>query len=219
MKIICLEGCSGTGKTTQYHLLNNNYDQSYLKHLAVVEKEYEPFKSAVRKWHETKEHKIPFTDKDVRDFATARAETFSRNFSKLENEIDFILMDRYFYTSAVYQVGSGLRPEDILKINLDFEVPVPDLTFLFDCDPYLSFQRADERNKLTGGKHLFSTSPEKISEIRERYLSLMNGRREVKIIDSSKPILQIKDDLVNKIDSLFLYKTGHLLNSSEKENI
>ena len=96
MKIICLEGCSGTGKTTQYHLLNEYYNQSGLNHLAVVEKEYEPFKSEVKKRHETKGPKIPFTDKDVRDFARARAETFSRNFSKLENEVDFILMDRYF---------------------------------------------------------------------------------------------------------------------------
>lgn len=207
MKIICLEGCSGTGKTTQYHLLNQHYTQSDLNHLAVVEKEYEPFRSAVMEWHETKGPNIPFTEKDVRGFARARAETFTNNFSKLEREIDFILMDRYFYTSAVYQVGSGLKPEEILRINLDFGAPVPDLTFLFDCDPYLCFQRANNRNKLTGGRHLFSTSPEKISEIRERYLDLMNKRREVKIIDSSNPILEIKDDLINKTNSLFPYKT------------
>ncbi|MEK6913520.1 MAG: dTMP kinase, partial [Nanoarchaeota archaeon] len=196
MKIICLEGCSGTGKTTQYHLLNKHYDQSYLNHLAVVEKEYEPFKSAVRRWHETKGPNVSFTDKDVRDFARARAETFANNFSKLENEIDFILMDRYFYTSAVYQVDSGLKPKEILRINLDFGAPVPDLTFLFDCDSYLCFQRANERNKLTGCKHLFSTSPERISEIRERYLDLMDKKRSVKIIDSYKSILNMKDDLI-----------------------
>ena len=208
MKIICLEGCSGTGKTTQYHLLNEHYSQSGLNHLAVVEKEYEPFKSAVKKWHETKGPNVPFTEKDVRDFARARAETFTNNFSKLENEIDFILMDRYLYTSAVYQVGSGLRPDEILRINLDFGALVPDLSFLFDCEPYLCFQRANERNKLTGGKHLFSTSQEKISEIRERYLNLMVRRQEVIIVDSSKPISKVNDGLINEINSLFFYKTG-----------
>ena len=204
MKIICLEGSSGTGKTTQYHLLNEHYKQSDLNNLAVVEKEYEPFKSTVRKWHETKGTNVPFTEEDVRDFAKARAKTFIDNFSKLKNKIDFILMDRYFYTSAVYQVGSGLKPEEILKINLDFGAPVPDLTFLFDCDPYLGFRRANERNKLTGGKHLFSTSPERISEIREIYLNLMNGRKEVIIVDTSRQIPRIKEDLVTKINSLFL---------------
>lgn len=139
MKIICLEGCSGTGKTTQYHLLNDYYNQSVLNHLAVVEKEYEPFKSIINKWHQTKGANILFTEKDIRDFARARAETFTDNFSKLENEIDFILMDRYFYTSAVYQVSSWLKSEEILKINLNFRATIPNLTFLFDCDPYLSF--------------------------------------------------------------------------------
>ena len=203
MKIICLEGCSGTGKTTQYHLLNEYYNQSNLNYIAVVEKEYEPFKSLVRKWHETKGPNIPFAEKDIKNFARARAETFTNNFSGLENEIDFILMDRYFYTSAVYQVGSNLRPKDILKINIDVGSPVPDLTFLFDYDSYLSFQRANNRNKLTGGKHLFSTSPEKISEIRERYLNLMSERSEVDIIDSSKSIKKISQTIIKSIDNLF----------------
>ena len=207
MKIVCLEGCSGTGKTTQYHLLNNNCRQSNLNHLAVVEKDYEPFKSSVEKWHETKGPNIPFTEEDVEVFAKARAETFANNFSNLENKIDLILMDRYFYTSAVYQASSGLKPEEILQINIDFGAPVPDLTFLFDCSPYLCFVRANKRNRLTGGRHLFSTSPERIAEIRERYLSLMGGREEVRVVDSSRPISKVNGDLITEIDSLFFYKT------------
>jgi len=203
MKIICLEGCSGTGKTTQYHLLNQYYNQSDLNHLVVVEKEYEPFKSSVRKWHETKGPNIPFTEEDVKSFARSRAETFANNFSDLETDVDFILMDRYFYTSAVYQISSGLKPKEILQINIGCGAPIPDLTFLFDCDPYICFERANSRNKLTGGKHLFSISPEKISEIRERYLDLMNGRREVKIIDSIKPIEEVSQNLIKSIDNLF----------------
>jgi len=203
MKIICLEGCSGTGKTTQYHFLNEHYNQSDFNHLSVVEKEYEPFKSSVKKWHETKGPNIPFTEEDVRVFARARAKTFTNNFSGLEGNVDFILMDRYFYTSAVYQIGSGLTPEEILKINLDYGAPIPDLTFLFDCDPHICFQRANSRNKLTGDRHLFSTNPEKISEIRERYFNLMKERGEVKIINSIKPIKKISQDLIKSIDNLF----------------
>lgn len=202
MKIVCLEGCSGTGKTTQYHLLNSYYNQSGVKHLAVVEKEYEPFKSAVREWHEIKGPNVPFTGKDIENFARARAETFTNNFSKLEHEIDFILMDRYFYTSAVYQVSSGLRPEEIIKINIDSGAPIPDLTFLFDCDPHICFRRANERNKLTKGKHLFSTSPEKISEIRERYLDLINERSEVRVIDSSKNQSEVYNQLISEIGKM-----------------
>ena len=203
MKIVCLEGCSGTGKTTQYHLLNDSYERSGLRHIAVVEKDYEPFKSAVKKWHKTKGPSVPFTEEDVRNFAKARAETFVNNFSNLEDKIDLILMDRYFYTSAVYQRDCGLKPEEILQINIEYGAPIPDLTFLFDCNPYVCFERANKRNLITGGRHLFSTSPERISEIKEQYLKLMSGREEVKIIDSSRPTSGVNQDLIIDINFLF----------------
>ncbi len=203
MKIVCLEGCSGTGKTTQYHLLNDYYAGSRLRHLAVIEKDYEPFKSAVKNWRKTKGPNIPFTEEDVINFAKARSETFLRNFSHLENKLDLLLVDRYFYTSAVYQRNCGLSPEEILQINIDYGAPVPDLTFLFDCDPSICFERSNRRNQVTGGKHLFSKSPEKISEIREQYLRLMNGKKEVKIIDSHKPISRVTCNLITEINFLF----------------
>jgi dTMP kinase len=202
MKIVCLEGCSGTGKTTQCHLLNNFYETLGLRHIVVVEKNYEPFKSVVEKWRKEKGPNIPFTEEDVRNFAKARTETFMNNFSNLENKIDLILIDRYFYTSAIYQRNCELKPEEILQINIEYGAPIPDLTFLFDCDPYVCFERAKKRNLITGYKPLFSTSPEKISEIREQYLKLMSRRKEVKIIDSSRPVSKISQDLIVDINFL-----------------
>ena len=202
MKIVCLEGCSGTGKTAQYHLLNSHYTGSRLRLLAIVEKDYEPFKSVVRDWHKSKGPNIPFTEEDVRNFAEARFATFLRNFSSLEKKIDLLLMDRYFYTSAVYQRNCGLNPKEILQININHGAPTPDLTFLFDCDPEICFERTNKRNRVTGGKHLFSTSASKISEIKEQYLKLMNERTEVKIIDVRRPILEITPDLIAEINSV-----------------
>ena len=203
MKIICLEGCSGTGKTTQYHLLNDYYSKNSLNHIAVVEKLYEPFKTTVNNWHKMKGPSVPFTKGDVKRFAKARFKTFSKNFSQLEDKIDLILMDRYFYTSAVYQRNCGLSPKEILKINMDFGAPMPDLTFLFTCSPTICFERANKRNQKTGGEHLFSTNPEKIAEIKKQYLKLVKGREEVKIVDAKKSILQINQYLINEIEKLF----------------
>jgi len=203
MKIICLDGCSGTGKTTQYHLLNSHYARSRLRLLAVIEKDYEPFKSTIKEWYKAKGPNIPFKEEDVRNFAKARYGTFMRNFSHLGNELDLLLMDRYFYTSAVYQRDCGLKPEEILQINIEYGAPIPDLTFLFDCNPYVCFERANKRNLITGGRHLFSTSPERISEIKEQYLKLMGGRKEVKIIDLSRPISEVNQNLITGINFLF----------------
>ena len=121
----------------------------------------------------------------------------------MENELDLILLDRYFYTSSVYQRNCGLNPKEILKINLDYGAPVPDLTFLFDCDSKMCFERANKRNIKTGGKHLFSTSPEKISEIMEQYLDLVKDRREVRIVNTDKPISEVTSRLITEINLLF----------------
>ncbi len=207
MKIVCLEGCSGTGKTIQCHLLDEYYDRNLLKHLAIVEKNYEPFKTTVDEWYKTKGPSIPFTKDDVKRFAKARAETFSRNFSQLENEIDLILIDRYFYTSAVYQRNCGLSSEEILQINIEYGAPIPDLTFLFDCDPRICFERANKRNQKTGGKHLFSTNPSKIAEIREQYLRLVKDRIEVKVINTDSPIPEVTQYLITEIENLSKSKT------------
>lgn len=203
MKIVCLEGCSGTGKTTQYHLLNEYYTGGLLRHLAIVEKNYEPFKAAVNEWHRTRGPNVPFIKDDVKIFAKARAETFSKYFSQAKKGVDLMLMDRYFYTSAVYQRNCGLDPKDILQINIDYGSPVPDLTFLFDCDPEMCFERTRKRNEKTCGKNLFSTSPKKIAEIREQYLLLVKGRKEVKIVDTSGPLSEVTPYLISEIKSLF----------------
>jgi dTMP kinase len=204
MKIICLEGCSGTGKTTQYHLLDSYYSRSQLRHLPVVEKNYEPFKTAVEEWHRTNGPTIPFTEGDVRGFAKARAETFDKNFSNLEGDVDFLLMDRFFYTSAVYQRNCGLSPEEILQINLSYGVPVPDLTFFLDGDSEQCFARAHFRNQQTGGKHLFSTSAAKTAEIREHYLNLMRGRKEMVVVNALESIEEVNEKIRRRIDSLFV---------------
>jgi dTMP kinase len=204
MKIVCLEGCSGTGKTTQYNLLNDYYGRAGLRYLAIVEKNYHPFKSTVAEWYNTKGPNVPFTEKDVKNFAKARVETFLRNFSILENKLDLIIMDRYFYTSAVYQRNCGLSPEEILRINIDYGAPIPDLTFLFDCNPVICFERASKRDKLTGKTPSFSTTPEKIAEIKKQYLALVQDRKEVKIINTDELISVVNNTLIEKIERLFL---------------
>lgn len=202
MRIVCLEGCSGTGKTTHYKSLDSHYQSGELTHKSVVEKDYEPFKTAVRRWHATKGPSVPFTEADIRDFANARAETFERNFMPLSRMIDLLILDRYFYTSAVYQVGGGLSPAEILQINIDSGTPIPDLTFFLDCPPGLAFARAHARNSKTGMKPLFSTSPSMVRVIRERYLELAK-RPEVTLIDTSGHKNNVDRSLIRRINYLF----------------
>ncbi len=202
MKIICLEGCSGTGKTTQAHILNDYFSKSPYKHLSVVEKHYEPFKTAVETWYREKGPKVPFSEEDIRKFASARAKTFKNNFKSLENKLDLLILDRYFYTSAVYQSNQNIFPKEIILISKKSGVPTPDITFLFDCNSNLAFNRSDKRNEITGGKHLFSTDATKIQSIKEKYKSLLNFCPEIKTINTEKPIYQITEEIISEIKKI-----------------
>ncbi|VVB83830.1 Thymidylate kinase [uncultured archaeon] len=197
MKLICLEGCSGTGKTTQYHLLKEYFLNSDKKCLFVVEKDYEPFKTIVQKWHKEKEPSDILDLDYIISFAKAREESFSKNFA--EKNLDFLIMDRYYYTSAVYQCSEKIFPEEILSINKRYGSPIPDITFLFECDPKISFERSERRNNITGGKHLFSTNTDKIKLIQNRYRTLLNICPEIEVINTKRQIAQITDELINKI--------------------
>ncbi len=199
MELVCLEGCSGAGKTTQYKILQNKLDNRNV--LFAVEKEYEPFKTEVQKWHEKKGPNSKLNYNDIISFAKARAETFQRNFA--EKSLDFLVLDRYYYTSAVYQCNNEISPEEILLINKEYGAPIPKLTFLFECNPELAFNRSYRRNQITGGKHLFSTGADKIKIIQNRYRRLSKSCPEVKIINTEKSISEITEEILSKIKLYF----------------
>lgn len=200
MRVICLEGCSGTGKTTNHKKINDYLRNQNIRYLCAIEKDYEPFKTEVEKWHRDKGPLRPFTYKDVRNFAKARVETFRRRF--LTQGLDLLVLDRFYYTSAVYQSNQTLSPEEIIDINLEEGAIIPDRTFLLDCHPEESFSRSQERNKMTGGKSLFSTSPGKIKELRIKYIQLMENHPEIFLVDSSRPLEEVNNLLINQIREL-----------------
>jgi len=195
--IFCLEGCSGTGKTTQYRALETYLQSLGHRYRCIVEKEFEPFKSVVGRWYVERGPRAVLTLEEVKDFARARVETFKTHFSDPSFEV--LLFDRFFYTSAVYQASASLSPEEIVAINKEVGVPTPTICFLLDANPELCYNRAQARNLLTGGHSLFSTSPEKINVIRERYFSLLSHCPEIQVIDTQRPVEQITQDLTKRI--------------------
>jgi len=197
MKFVCLEGCSGVGKTTQFHLLVEYFQKTKLKTLGVVEKHYEPFKLEVNNWYKTKGPKFPFTKKDITNFAKARMQTFENNFKNLG--YDLLIFDRYFYTSAAYQISSGLEPQEIIDLNKKYGAPTPNLTFLLDCDPVDSFLRSQSRNAITGVNSVFSTNLKKVRELRFNYYTLLNQNSEMELINTNRNIREIQQDLIDKI--------------------
>ncbi|MFH1607911.1 MAG: hypothetical protein ABIA78_02155 [archaeon] len=175
MKIISFDGMRASGKSTQLSKLVRLLEKDNKKIKVLHEKNYEPFRSLAL--FQNKNKNRPFYLSDVEDFAIARKAVYKKEVSPVEEKIDYLLFDRYFYTSAVYQRGI-LSMDEIMKINLQKEVPNPEKSFIFVCDPIISFERMKKRDN-------YAESISEISKRRELYLELSRQHPELYLIDTT----------------------------------
>lgn len=198
-KILCLEGCSGAGKTTQVKIIPYFLSAIGKSCKVINEKQYEPFKSEVIRWHQIRVVGEPFTWEQIKRFAEARGETHRTNFVKIADSFDFVLFDRSYFTSAVYQCNEGsIDPEKIIKLNLEKGAIPIDYGFLLECNPNESVKRINRRRKEVGMYNLPSvheTLPEIIS-LHNLYKEMAKKHIELISIDASRNPIGILEQIV-----------------------
>ena len=99
-KIICLEGITGAGKTTQAEKIKQKWDSDRSYYLIINEKEYEPFKQTIINWHNSGANQN-FSYEMIKGIVEARGKTHKIHFIPRLNSLDYFLFDRSFYTSAI----------------------------------------------------------------------------------------------------------------------
>ena len=189
---LCFDGISGTGKSTTGSTLVKELLKTGSTALRVLEKEHSPFKETIENWYAAGRPSV--TVSWVKAIATARAETFKRVFAKRTE--DYLVFDRYIYTSAIYQKESGLTPQQIVEINHELGAPALNHVFFLECPPELAFDRVMNRDQK------FDHYQPKLSEFvesHERFRDLAQSIRDARIVDTSKMNLV---DTVNQIQSL-----------------
>lgn len=175
MKIISFDGIRASGKSSQLFILAKTLSEQGKRSKIIHEKDYEPFRSLVLEWNRVPSKK--FNKIDSIHFAKARNKVCQQEIYPFLDRIDYFLFDRYFYTSAVYQQGI-LSMNEILYINLKEGILNPDKSFIFVCDPYLSFERMNKRKR--GIESL-----EEITKRRSLYIQLCEEHPELDLIDTT----------------------------------
>ena len=105
-----------------------------------------------------------------------------------------MVCDRYVYASMAYQGARGVDPEEIWRMNAALpHFRRPDLAFLLDLPPGVGLGRTSHR----GEADIFET-PEYLSRVRERYLS-MAETRGLRIIDATLPMEEVAEAVVRAI--------------------
>jgi len=185
-KIICIEGISGSGKTTQINFL---YD--FLSPDAAIIPEFNsfsPFKEVIEEWKKEayKSQKIYFEKNDIIKFAKARR-AVQKNILQKVSGYNYLLADRSVYTSLVYEEGE-VKIEEIEEINRLEGIIFPDEGFILDCKPEEALSRIDKRREKEGlyrSRSIHETL-EELKKRRELYLKLPEKYPGLHLLDSSE---------------------------------
>lgn len=165
---IAFEGIDGCGKSTQIRkLVQHIFEKN--KHFHVILTR-EPYKDEnIRKLlHEETD---PYTKADkladmyINDRKKHVEELIKPNLKKG----NFILSDRYKFSTICYQSAQGLAMEDL--INRHRELPIPDMTFIVDVSAEVARERMQkEDTSIRGKEHKFEANLDFARKLRENYL-------------------------------------------------
>jgi len=196
-EILCLEGLTGAGKTTQANKIQKRWKLDRNSCLIINEKEYDPFRQVIISWHNCGANQH-FNRGQIQKIAKARGEIHKTYFVPLLGDLDYLLFDRSFYTSAIYQTNGGLSSQEIIDLNIAGGALIPERGVILICSPEVARRRIDERRKKASKYKLPSRheSLEEISKRRKLYIELARQHPELDLIDTTD---KTEDDVFEEV--------------------
>ncbi len=180
-KLIALEGIDGAGKTTQVSLLS-----AFLRHAketVVSSKEPTDGKWGQKIRKSATEGRLPL-EEEVEAFIRDRREHVDHLIGPGLRGGAFVLVDRYYLSTAAYQGALGIDPESLMKRNEEF-APLPDAAFILEIDVDTALGRISRRGY---GKNLFELA-ENLRAVKmcfesldRPYITRVDGNRHREIV-------------------------------------
>ncbi|HOJ27449.1 MAG TPA: dTMP kinase [Spirochaetota bacterium] len=166
---IVFEGIDGAGKSTQANLLFS-FCRAKTPAVLLQEPTDSQYGKLLRKMLKGE---IPGTRDELLDlFIKDRAYDVEHNITPSLNRGYVVIVDRYFYSTAAYQAGDGIKSSDIVRMNIERGFPVPDRVYFIDIEPAIALERIHRRSG--DNKEIFETL-QTLETIRKNYLSIADS--------------------------------------------
>lgn len=194
---IVLEGIDGTGKTTQCQLLHKALKElGYTVHL---DKEPSDQKyGAIVRASATTGRLSP--EQELEYFHLDRKMHVEELINPARKKGEFVILDRYFYSTLAYQGQRGFDQNELLKTNLSF-APHPDILFILDLPIKESLSRISQR----GDQANEFEQEESLEYCRNTYLSFAN-EPYAKVVSSLQSIQEIHQQILSHTLSIIKEK-------------
>ena len=190
---ITLEGIEGSGKSTSLETITKTLSDHNINFILTKEPGGGPLGQDLRTLLLDKSSRISPDTELLLMMADRKDHIDNYVIPNLEKGI-WIISDRYLDSTYAYQGGGRqIDTSKIDKLVSLLDLPIPDLTILFDLAPSIALKRAQKRSALDR----FESEPIDFHErIRSTYLSLSDLHSErFKLVDSSKEIIEVQDQV------------------------
>lgn len=194
-KFITIEGCDGSGKTTQAKLLKEKLIEMKTSFWFTREPGGTKISEKIREVILAKENKEMVWRTEALLYAASRAQLMGEKILPLLNEGVNVICDRFIDSTMAYQgYGRKLDKLELEKLNVFATEGVkPDLTILLDIEPEEAFKRITgrEQDRLETEKIDFH------QRVREGYLTLARFEPErFKVISALLPEETIHEQIL-----------------------
>ncbi|MCK5176582.1 MAG: dTMP kinase [Candidatus Aenigmarchaeota archaeon] len=191
MVFIVFEGIDGSGKTTQVKLLEKYLVSKNKSVLETVEPQKKPIGNLIKnlvRFNDTPKEAIALL------FAADRVDHVKNTLIPNLDEYDFILCDRYYYSSYIYKSIQGCEEKWIEEINK--YMIEPDLIILIDVD-------ADDFLKRRGENKVIFENMEFQKKAKEKYLEFAKTTKKVVVIDGSRSVDEVYNNIMGVVNEKF----------------
>jgi len=200
-KFITLEGIEGSGKTSSIKSITNLLDDKGISYVVTREPGGSSIGSELRSILLNPQTKIS-SEVELMLMLADRKDHVEQVILPNLKKGNWVVSDRFMDSSFAYQGGGRKLDKNMIdSFSRNLNLPIPDLTLLFDVPVEISLSRVKARGELDRFEQ------EEIdfhNRIREAYLELAEQNvNRIQIIDSSRAIEDMFKIVEEKIKNLF----------------
>ncbi len=196
---ITLEGCEGSGKSTQLKLLEEYFKSHNITAVFTREPGGTPLAEKIRTIILDGKNSEMTDECEALLYAASRVQHLEEKIIPSLNEGKWVICDRYIDSSFAYQsYARGLGFEFVEKVNsYAIKRGMPDLTIFFDISPDEAFSRKGGADK---GDRIEQSGMEFHKKVYSGYTALCEKYPDrIKKIDAKRSVEEIFADVVKEI--------------------
>ena len=201
-QFVVIEGLEGAGKTTAIATVKHWLQQQGHQVVQTREPGGTPLAEQIRTLVKSVQHEQMAPETELLLMYAARVQLLSQVIRPALERGDWVLGDRHDLSSRAYQGGGRQLNEQLINSirSAVLGETKPDFTLYLDIDPAIGLERARVRGELD---RIELEQLAFFQRTRAKYLQIAKSEANICVIDASKPLLEVQQDICQALTEHF----------------